>query len=212
MKKLTLAAAIISVLSVIFYAIVFIAMDSEVNAGDKILFSTALIASLAFGVMALIFDNKHRMLCLIPIIGIVVITSLIQTNSVAYIALVLGDTSGTVGVSSFEALSLVIMAGYVVSLVFALKNHKWAAITAIVIISLNIVSLYSTAVSLANVSSTLESSIQLYFCYLMACIGLILSNAALIVYFSHNLIRKKEEPKEMAPAALEAEETAPAEE
>lgn len=212
MKKLTLAAAIISVLSVIFYAIVFIAMNSEINAGDKILFSTALVASLAFGVMALVFDNKHRMLCLIPIIAIVVATSLIQTYSVVYIALTLEDTSGTVGVSSFEALSLVIMAGYVVSLVFALKRHKWAAITAIVIISLNIVSLYSTAITLANIANTITSSFQVYFCYLMATIGLILSNAALIVYFSHNLIRKKEEPKETAPAALEAEETAPAEE
>lgn len=197
MKKLTLSAAIISILSIILYIVAFIAIDESISTTDKILFSSALLASLGFGILAMVL-GKYKMLLLIPIIAIVVVSSFIQSYSEALVNLKLGEAAASQ--TSFETLGFLILVGYIVSLVFALKEHKWASITAIVILALNIVSLYSNILVLAGLQSTNlkaldNSSFQLYFCYIMVCLGLMLTDIAIIVYFTQNLIPDKKEVK-----------------
>ncbi len=197
MKKLTLSAAIISILSIILYIVAFIAIDESISTTDKILFSSALLASLGFGILAMVL-RKYKMLLLIPIIAIVVVSSFVQSYSEALVTLKLGEAVASQ--TSFETLEFLILVGYIVSLVFALKEHKWASITAIVILALNIVSLYSNILVLAGLqSANLEvldkSSFQSYFCYIMVCLGLMLTDIAIIVYFTQNLIQDKKEVK-----------------
>lgn len=208
MKKTSLISAIIAFTSFVCFAVamIFIKWDrTEADATSSTLITSIMalaIIAVTFGVFALIFDKKHKMLLLIPVIGLFVAT-IVFTKGVNEIvargnATIFDILSPTSNNPTIIALLLAI--AFITSIVFIIwKNYKWASIVAITYLVLLIVATYN------NISEILFTEKNLL--YVLSSCGLLISLASMVVYFiapfvaSNEIVskpkpeKKVEEPK-----------------
>ena len=202
MKKTTIASIATAGVSLILFIVsaIFIVWDREKpDATSSILITSiltlacALIATIVF---AILFDKKHKMLMLIPMIALFA-GSITFTKGI-------NDTFGNGGASIIDFISpavdnptilaFLLLVIFVVAMVLVLwKNYKWASIAVISYISILLITTFN------NVSSAFFVEKNLLF--ILSSTGLLVALAAIIVYFispfvSNNdiVIEKKEKP------------------
>ena len=202
MKKTTIATIATAGVSLILFIVsaIFIVWDREKpDATSSILITSiltlvcALIATIVF---AILFDKKHKMLMLIPMIALFA-GSITFTKGI-------NDTFGNGGASIIDFISpavdnptilaFLLLVIFVVAMVLVLwKNYKWASIAVISYISILLITTFN------NVSSAFFVEKNLLF--ILSSTGLLVALAAIIVYFispfvSNNdiVIEKKEKP------------------
>ena len=202
MKKTTIASIATAGVSLILFIVsaIFIVWDREKpDATSSILITSiltlacALIATIVF---AILFDKKHKMLMLIPMIALFAGTITFTKG--------INDTFGNGGASIIDFISpavdnptilaFLLLVIFVVAMVLVLwKNYKWASIAVISYISILLITTFN------NVSSAFFVEKNLLF--ILSSTGLLVALAAIIVYFispfvSNNdiVIKKKEKP------------------
>ena len=202
MKKTTIASIATAGVSLILFIVsaIFIVWDREKpDATSSILITSILTlacALIAIIVFAILFDRKHKMLMLIPMIALFAGTITFTKG--------INDTFGNGGASIIDFISpavdnptilaFLLLVIFVVAMVLVLwKNYKWASIAVISYISILLITTFN------NVSSAFFVEKNLLF--ILSSTGLLVALAAIIVYFispfvSNNdiVIEKKEKP------------------
>lgn len=155
---------------------------------NNIFFWVGIIIYIAL-VLVCYLMKKSTMVVLIPTLILFVTTSL--TLGFVSSALSNGGESQNTSV-----LSILVTGFLVVSLVFAFKGKKWAAITAIVLLALNIYGNYAIVSGVAGLRTALPSSAETLNDTYLGLEHMIFSNiatyASLIVYFVGSLVKKVE--------------------
>lgn len=135
------------------------------------------------------FKKKSTMVVLIPTLILFVTTSL----TLGYVASAFYNGSESQDIS---VLSILVTGFLVVSLVFAFKGKKWAAITAIVLLALNIYGNYVIVSGVAGARTALSSTSEALNDTYLGLEHMLFSNiaayASLIVYFIGSIVKKVE--------------------
>ncbi len=162
------------------------ALVKEYNKPSFILMLIAMVGFIALTNVSAIF-KKVQMYILIPILVIYFTLSTIESLFILNIDLPVDDANISLLGTTNQTLGLAILALFIVSIIFTLKGKKWAVITTIVILSLNIYSTYSLVV-LTNAALGVGDSTKIIF--MLYGLGIML--IAEVVYFVSLLYPKTE--------------------
>ena len=168
----------------------------------------ATVLSLIGLVVCILLVKKSKLLTMIPLIALLVISSLVGSNIEASLV-ALGVA--TQGQASYETLGLLLTIAYVIALVFALKkNQKWAVILSVVYVSIILVSQINNVVNSAALVDYLDlnqmkkdSGLGLLF----LSVSSLLASGAQLVYFISLFYGEevKEEKVEASEVVIEDE-------
>ena len=136
MKKTSLIAAIGALVVAVLSIVSFFLMDLKDE--KEYLFATVTYLVVGLGFAALLFKKDNK-LSFIPVL---VFIAGLEVFSAIVVSAILAATGSSIGNDDYGTFGFIVLVYFVVSLIFASKNQKWAIISVIAILSLYALSAY----------------------------------------------------------------------
>lgn len=193
-KKGWIASICIISVAVLFSVLSLFDFQNFTRFVGEYVYLFALFATIAALLILTIFVKKNKLFLIIPIILLFVIgyyfDYLVELNIQDY------RTLKESMFASYQTLELILFGAYIAALVFALlKKQKWAAIFVIVYSSIRIFKFVVNPIILIDMDYVLS--------YLFASVSIILAYVGIIVYFSNNLFKEKNDNVDNTQKSIE---------